>query len=99
MITYFYRGFVPYLLRPDGYWSFGAMQGSESDRLLRSLPPTMDAPVLMKLGQAGYCAVLYDNHYAEWVRAKHLRWPAEEVRGVTPEWSDARFAIYETVAP
>lgn len=96
-ITYYYRGFVPYLLDPDGYWSYGAMQGSESDNLLRQLGPTLDAPTLMALERAGYCAVLYDEHYAQWLRSKQIGWPAESVHGLQPAWTDgSRFVVYAT---
>ena len=93
-LSYYYRGFVPYLLNPEGTWSFGAVKGSASDHALRSLPPTLTGPVLMQLRQAGYCAVLYDTHYAQWMRAKNLKWPAQDIVGLTPAWQDDRFAVF-----
>jgi hypothetical protein len=93
-LTYYYRGFIPYLLRPSGTWSFGAAYGTASDKLMRALPPTLTATDLQALRKAGYCAVLYDNHYAEWMRAKNLKWPGEATKGLTPDWSDQRFDVY-----
>jgi len=93
-ITYFYRGFVPYLLNPEGTWSFGSIVGTPADQFLRALPTTLTGPDLLTLKEAGFCAVLYDKHYAEWVRSKDLDWPAEEVRGLTPDWTSQRFDVY-----
>lgn len=96
-ITHYYRGFVPYLLDPNGHWSYGAIQGTPSDNALRALPPTLDRRVLSELADAGYCAVLYDVHYADWVRAKGLGWPAESVSGISPTWTNGtRFEVYAT---
>lgn len=93
-ITYYYRGFVPYLLNPEGHWSFGAALGTASDTLLRSLPATVEMPDLLALRSAGYCAVLYDNEYAEWVRTRGMEWPGEATRGLVPDWSGERFDVY-----
>ena len=93
-ITYYYRGFVPYLLNPEGTWSFGSINGTPTDQFLKALPATLTGPDLLALGEAGYCAVLYDKHYAEWVRAKGLDWPGEAVEGLTPTWTSPRFDVY-----
>lgn len=93
-ITYYYRGFVPYLLNPEGRWSFGAALGTASDTLLRDLPATVETQDLLGLRAAGYCAVLYDNEYADWVRGRGLGWPGEATRGLVPDWSGDRFDVY-----
>jgi hypothetical protein len=93
-ITYFYRGFVPYVLNPQGKWSFGAAAGTPSDLLMRSLPPVTDAANFSALKSAGYCAVLYDKQYSAWMQTKNLAWHAQSLRGVKPSWTSDRFDVY-----
>lgn len=95
-LSNYYRGFVPYILRPDRTWSFGASLGTPSDTLMRSLPATITAAELVVLRDAGYCAVLYDHDYAAWLQARGLDWPGQETRGLAPNWSGLRFDVYRT---
>ena len=93
-ITYFYRGFVPYILNPQGKWSFGAAAGTDSDLLMRSLPPVAGAVEFAALKAAGYCAVLYDKQYSNWVQTRSLDWHAQSLSGVSPSWTSERFDVY-----
>jgi hypothetical protein len=93
-LSYYYRGFVPYILEPDRTWSYGAALGTESDSLMRSLPPTVTAAELQRLRSAGYCAVLYDNEYAQWLRDRGLNWSGQSMQEVAPSWSGQRFDVY-----
>lgn len=94
-IEYFYRGYVPYLLNPEGFWSFGAPLGSESDALMRSLPTQVGADSLRTLAEAGYCAVLFDTQYAEWLQARGGDWAAMAISDSLPAWRNERFAIFD----
>jgi len=94
-ITYFYRGFVPYLLDPQGYWSFGSPAGSDTDRFLRSLPDNIDLPVRNELADAGYCAILFDREYAEWLQRRLGTWHGLRVIDAQPQWENRRFSIFE----
>lgn len=93
-IDYFYRGYVPYLLAPDGYWSFGAPLGTPTDALMRSLPPDVSSNELRTLADAGYCAVLFDTEYADWLQRRGGDWPAMRIQGAVPEWQNQRFAVF-----
>lgn len=96
-LSHYYRGFVPYLLNPRGYWSFGAVQGTETDNFLRSLPSTLTQAELLTLADAGYCAILFDQHYADWLNSRNLDWPGKKITGVTPLWGDKdRFVVFTT---
>lgn len=98
-IDYYYRGFVPYLLNPDGTWSFGSMQATAGDTALRALPTTLDAAQLTALHDMGFCAVLFDRDYAAWTKGSGKPWPAQETAGISPEWSDARFDVFALDGP
>ena len=93
-ITYFYRGFVPYVLNPQGKWSFGAAAGTPSDLLMRSLPPVTGTANFAALKSAGYCAVLYDKQYSNWMQTRSLDWHAQSLSGVSPSWTSERFDVY-----
>jgi len=94
-IEYFYRGFVPYLLNPDGRWSFGAPAGTQSDLLMRSLPMDVGGDSLDLLAESGYCAVLFDNEYSQWLQRRGGEWSAMRIPDSVPVWENVRFAVFD----
>lgn len=95
-ITHFYRGFVPYLLNPDGRWSFGAAKGTASDELLRALPEDIGLQALAVLSDAGYCAVLFDAEFAQYLESRSVLWPGMRMAGDNPALNAGRFRVYLT---
>lgn len=95
-ITHFYRGFVPYLLNPDGRWSFGAAKGTASDALLRALPEEIGPQSMAVLSDAGYCAVLYDTEFAAYLQSRSVSWPGTVMAGDRPALDAGRFRVYLT---
>ena len=93
-IEYFYRGFVPYLLNPEGRWSFGAPAGTQTDQLMRSLPSDVGSDSLALLASSGYCAVLFDTQYSQWLQRRGGDWAAMRIPDAVPQWQNDRFAIY-----
>lgn len=94
-IDYYYRGYVPYLLNPDGYWSFGAPAGTASDSLMRSLPPDVGTNSLLTLSDAGYCAVLFDTQYSSWLQSSEGDWAGMRMGDLPPAWHNQRFAVFD----
>ena len=94
-IDYYYRGYVPYLLNPDGYWSFGAPLGTESDALMRALPVDVGADSLRTLSDAGYCAVLFDSQYSQWLQTRGGDWAGMRIPDAVPQWQNSRFSVYQ----
>jgi hypothetical protein len=94
-ITYFYRGFVPYLLNPDGRWSFGAPAGTETDLLMRSLPVDVGGDSLQVLAESGYCAVLFDTEYSDWLQRRGGDWSAMRMPDAIPAWRNVRFDVFD----
>jgi hypothetical protein len=95
-ITHFYRGFVPYLLNPDGRWSFGAAKGTASDELLRALPEDIGPQSMAVLSDAGYCAVLFDTEFARYLESRSQAWPGSRMAGDNPALDVGRFLVYLT---
>ena len=95
-ITHFYRGFVPYLLNPDGRWSFGAAKGTRSDDVLRGLPEEVGLQELTVLSDAGYCAILFDTEYARYLESRSVLWPGSRMAGDSPAMDAGRFRVYLT---
>jgi len=98
-ITHFYRGFVPYLLNPDGRWSFGAAKGTASDELLRAMPEDIGPRSMAVLSDAGYCAVLFDTEFAQYLESRSVSWPGTRMAGDNPALDGGRFRVYLTPLP
>lgn len=95
-ITHFYRGFVPYLLNPDGRWSFGAAKGTASDELLRALPEDIGPQSMAVLSDSGYCAILFDTEFARYLEQRSIPWPGSRMAGDDPALDAGRFRVYLT---
>ena len=92
ILNYYYRGFLPYLLNPEGTWSFGAAAGTPSDEFMRALPVQLSGSDWIALGAAGYCAVLFDRQAGEWLAPQG--WAGSVMPGVAPDWTGDRFDVF-----
>lgn len=69
----YYRGYYPYLIAPDYFWSIGSYVRSQAEtNAITRLGTTLTGAGLASLKQAGFCAVLYDEKLAEVPKAEKL---------------------------
>ena len=90
----YYRGFVPYLIAPEYFWSYtswhpGAVNG------LQSIPTELTDAAMEDLAAKGFCGVLYDRILAEAATAMSLdvagRVLASERQ---PDYSNDRYDVF-----
>lgn len=93
-----YRGYVPYVLAPEYYWTAGSYAPGQADvpGLLSKTPQVLTAAATKELGDQGYCAVLFDKRLAARAQAQGV---AIEGRSLSPDmpdpsWNDDRYALY-----
>jgi hypothetical protein len=92
--TFYYRPFVPYLIAPEFYWSYGSWNG-ETDNGLNDVPVAMTDSSLLKIKQQGFCAVLYDQELAALAREKKVPLEGRDLAVKTkPDFAEGRYSVY-----
>lgn len=97
----YYRPFIPYLVNPSYYWSFGSWL-PKGRTTLDKLPATLVGSDRETLAAAGFCAVLYDRDLA--VAAKKTLPPVAlqgaEVSALgKPDYENERYSVFMLAPP
>lgn len=90
----YYRGFIPYLMAPDYYWSFtswnpGIVNG------LEMVTTILDDRALDVIAAQGFCAVLYDSSLGDAARSMGVELEGRDL-AVTraSDYSEGRYSVY-----
>jgi hypothetical protein len=90
-----YRGYVPYLLAPDLYWSYGSVSADQLAKL-RKIPKILPTDASKELRAQGYCAVLFDSFLASELPKKQEKLPGMDVASLgAPDYDGGRFQVFE----
>ena len=89
-----YRGFVPYVISPEFYWSAGShWEGKETG--LSTLPTTFTDAELTSLRELGFCAVLYDKALGVRAQEKSTEIEGREMQfSIEPDYDDDLYSVY-----
>ncbi|MEI6623143.1 MAG: hypothetical protein WCP28_14675 [Actinomycetes bacterium] len=89
---FYYRGYYPYLLATDYFWSIGSYHEGATTAL-NAIGTTLTQAGSEKLREAGFCAILYDKTLAARPGAKDLE--GVLVAGMpTPDFVSPRYDVY-----
>lgn len=92
---FYYRGYTPYVLEPNSYWSFGSwVRGSTT--LPNNLPETLGPGAATQLKAAGFCGVLFDKRFADVIKERSVKQiPGVEVAALgAPSFDSRRYSVY-----
>ena len=87
----YYRGFIPYLIAPDYFWTYtswhpGAVNG------LQSISTELTDDAIDALAAEGFCAILYDHTLGDAAAALNIDLAGRNLVSLRkPNYSDARF--------
>ena len=89
-----YRGFIPYIISPEFYWSASShWEGNETG--LSTLPTTFTDAELESLRGLGFCAVLYDKALGVRTQEKGTDIEGREVQfSQPPDYEDDLYSVY-----
>ena len=89
-----FRGFVPYVIAPEFYWSASShWAGRESG--LSNLPANFTDTDLTTLRELGFCAVLYDKDLGRRTSEDGTDIEGREVQfSQPPDYDDALYSVY-----
>ena len=91
----YYRGYYPYLIAPDYFWSIGSyVRGQRDSNAITSLGSTLTASGLASLKAAGFCAVMYDQQLAEVPKAEKLAGVRRASDLPAPDSRSYRYDLY-----
>ncbi|MEI8082290.1 MAG: hypothetical protein WCI74_10650, partial [Actinomycetes bacterium] len=89
---FYYRGYYPYLLATDYFWSIGSYY-SGAKTALNAVGTTLTPAAADKLASAGFCAILYDKKLAARPGAKALEGSA--IAGMpAPDFVSPRYDVF-----
>jgi hypothetical protein len=90
-----YRGWVPYIIEPDFFWTAGVYDPNDPTSGLGALPVVLDNAVLAQLRADGYCALVFDKTVSERAIETSTLIEGRELGSLPrPDFEDDRFAIY-----
>lgn len=91
---FYYRPFVPFLIAPEFYWSYGSWSG-DNDNGLNEVPVAMTDKSLEQLKDKGFCAVLYDKDLAALAQEKKARLEGRDLAvKAEPDFAGERYSVY-----
>jgi hypothetical protein len=96
----YYRGLIPYLMKPELPWSFGDHSREDRAAYLNDLGPEMSGQALAAITDAGFCFVLFDKKLAQISEEYGVELPGARLNGAfgTPIFDSERFEVYAVSA-
>lgn len=89
-----FRGFVPYIMAPEFYWSAGSYWAERAEGL-SALPQVFTDAEVPQLQDLGFCAVLYDKQLGQRAREFGTDIEGREVTwSLEPSFEDDFYAVY-----
>jgi hypothetical protein len=90
----YYRPFIPYVMAPEFYWSYGSWNPSAKNRM-QDLNRTLDDADLEYLKSGGFCAVLYDTRLADVAKTGGKKLEGRDLRvTIPPSYSNERYQVF-----
>ncbi len=90
-----YRGYVPFLLAPNFYWSYGDESPGGRQSTLDKLPPAIRPLDTQMLASKGYCAILFDKFLATTAAEQGISLNAIDPTALAqPSFSSERYNVY-----
>jgi hypothetical protein len=90
-----YRGWVPYIIEPDFFWTAGVYDSNDPTNGLGALPVALDNAAFARLEADGYCAVLFDKTMSARAIETSTVIEGRELGSVPPpDFDDDRYAIF-----
>lgn len=86
-----YQGFVPFILAPEFFWSYGS---HPVPGVVNTLPATVGPSEFAALKAAGYCAVLYDKELVAAAGQRELEGKIIDEQVGAPDLRTPRFDVY-----
>jgi hypothetical protein len=92
----YYRGLVPYLMKPSVIWSFGDYQREGRAAYLDQLGPEILSTSVYAIYKAGFCFVLFDKSLSDISKTYSLNLPGTSVGDHfgEPLFTSERFDVY-----
>ena len=87
------RPYVPYLLAPEYYWSFGPYI-PDGEGTLNRLPSALSPNDSQALKVAGYCAILYDKLLASVATEYAIPLQGNDVSALDPSFENERYKVF-----
>lgn len=94
-----YRGYVPYILAPSFYWSYGQYV-PESEDVLYQVGVKLTAADEGRMARSGYCAILFDKSIADFATAHGVELQGRAVGAIgKPSFESERYDVYLLTSP
>lgn len=91
---FLYRGFLPYILAKDYFWTFGDSTSAKASSVSK-LKEVVESEEFSALKAAGFCAVLYDKKLAQFVSDNQVSLPGREIDTTdAPTFENERYELF-----
>lgn len=90
-----YRGYVPYVLAPEFFWSYGGDATADTTVPTAKIGDNVTDATLTQLQTAGFCAVLFDGRMSALAVENGIPLPGLRLATtLTPTFQDSRYSLY-----
>lgn len=91
---FLYRGYIPYILAKDFYWSFGDASSARAS-VTAHLPVDVNDASLKQLASDGFCAVLFDKSLMKFVDDNAVELPGTHLSvSESPDYENDRYQVF-----